>query len=147
MPSALETLVKVLKLEQDTSYQDKAVIGGLQSFADHWAADAHAQAKKPEHHVLVDELASILVSYSTLSAPTERHDAVKYMLGRITGRIPPRGEVPSSQYSSQSSRADSGADRPEPPISSAQAVEPIMPVQRKPYPAAPQTYEADELQE
>ncbi len=54
MPSALETLVKVLKLEQDMGYQDKAVIGGLQSFAEHWAADAHAQAKKPEHHVLVE---------------------------------------------------------------------------------------------
>src|SRR5579859_3430678 len=89
MPSALETLVKVLKLEQDTGYQDKAVIGGLQSFAEHWAADAHAQAKKPEHHVLVDELAAILGTYNSLAA-TERHEAVKYMLGRITGRIPPR---------------------------------------------------------
>ena len=53
MPSALETLVKILKLEQDTDYQNKAVIGGLKSFAQHWSTDAHAQAKKPEHHVLV----------------------------------------------------------------------------------------------
>ena len=48
MPSALETLVKILKLEQDTGFQDKAVIGGLRSFGEHWATDAHAQAKKPD---------------------------------------------------------------------------------------------------
>src|SRR5258708_24974753 len=89
MPSALETLVKILKLEQDTNYQDKAVIGGLKSFASHWVPEGHAQAKKPEHHALVDELAGLLNEYGD-KQPGERHEAIKYMLGRITGRIPPR---------------------------------------------------------
>src|SRR5260221_4915854 len=88
MPSALESLVKILKLEQDTGYQDKAVIGGLKSFAAHWAGDAHAQARKPEHHLLVDELVALLTAYGALDTPDKRHEAVKYMLGRITGRIP-----------------------------------------------------------
>jgi ATP-dependent DNA helicase RecG len=86
MPSALETLVKILKLEQDTGLQDKAVIGGLKSFAEHWAQDAHAQAKKPEHHALVDELAGVLNGYSESD---ERAEAIRYMIGRIMGRIPP----------------------------------------------------------
>jgi ATP-dependent DNA helicase RecG len=98
MPSALETLVKILKLEQDTGYQDKAVIGGLRSFAAHWTNDAHAQAKKPEHHVLVDELAELLTAYGNLPATTERHEAIKFMLGRITGRIPPVGGAPKAPY-------------------------------------------------
>src|SRR5258708_32364224 len=89
MPSALETLVKILKLEQDTGYQDKAVISGLRSFGEHWATDAHAQAKKPEHHALVDELAGLMAAYGDLSTTPERADAIKHMLGRITGRIPP----------------------------------------------------------
>jgi ATP-dependent DNA helicase RecG len=89
MPSALETLVKILKLEQDTGYHDKAVIGGLNTFAVRWARDAHAQAKRPEHHALVDELAALIARYGELGAGDERHEAIKYMLGRITGRIPP----------------------------------------------------------
>jgi ATP-dependent DNA helicase RecG len=91
MPSALETLVKILKLEQDTGYQDKAVIGGLRSFSTHWTADAHAQARKPEHHLLIDELAERLNAYGDLSSPGERHESIKYMLGRIMGRIPVPG--------------------------------------------------------
>ncbi len=97
MPSALETLVKILKLEQDTGYQNKAVIGGLKSFALHWAGDAHAQARKPEHHVLVDELVTRLNGYGDLMTLDERHEAIKYMLGRITGRIPASsGPVPQA---------------------------------------------------
>jgi hypothetical protein len=46
MPSALETLVKILKLEQETGYKNTAVIGGLESFADNWEHDAHQQAKR-----------------------------------------------------------------------------------------------------
>ncbi|HVO43910.1 MAG TPA: ATP-dependent DNA helicase RecG [Aggregatilineales bacterium] len=97
MPSALETLVKILKLEQDTSYQNKAVIGGLKSFADHWVIDAHAQAKKPEHHALIDELATLLDQYVTLETPIERSDAVRYMLGRIMGRVPPEAALAPRQ--------------------------------------------------
>src|SRR5258708_33935678 len=93
MPSALETLVKILKLEQDTGYQDKAVISGLRSFGEHWATDAHAQAKKPEHHALVDELAGLMAAYGDLSTTPERADAIKHRLGRIPGRIPPPAAV------------------------------------------------------
>src|SRR4051794_9093608 len=105
MPSALETLVKILKLEQDTGFQDKAVIGGLRSFASHWTNDAHAQAKKPEHHALVDELAGLLNDYGNLTVSTERHEAIKYMLGRITGRIPPVGGAPKPAPAPQATSA------------------------------------------
>jgi ATP-dependent DNA helicase RecG len=89
MPSALETLVKILKLEQDTGYQNKAVIGGLKSFTDHWVVDAHAQAKKPEHHTLIEELEGLVNQYVALETPDERSEAIRYMLGRIMGRVPP----------------------------------------------------------
>src|SRR5258708_770593 len=108
MPSALETLVKILKLEQESGFQDKAVIGGLKSFASHWVNDAHGQAKKPEHHALVDELAELLNAYGQITAPTERYEAVKYMLGRITGRVPSRGST-VAQSEPTSSPGDSRA--------------------------------------
>ena len=94
MPSALETLVKILKLEQDTGYRNTAVIGGLQSFANNWAGEAHQQARRPEHHQLVDELVSALRSYETLDTLEARHEAIRHMLGRITGRIAPPADRP-----------------------------------------------------
>src|SRR5260221_5282618 len=104
MPSALETLVKILRLEQDSGLQDNAVIGGLRSFGEHWAAEAHGQAKRPEHHVLIDELADIMNRYADLTEQAERPDAVKYMLGRITGRVPPpAGLVPKPAPTAQAS--------------------------------------------
>lgn len=97
MPSALETLVKILKLEQSTGYQDKAVIGGLHSFAENWATEAHKQAKKPEHHALIDELKTLIDGYSALQVTDQRHEAIKHMLGRITGRVQaPNAETPTA---------------------------------------------------
>ncbi len=91
MPSALETLMKILKLEREQGYKNTAVIGGLGAFTDRWQSDAHAQAKRPEHHALVDELAGLMRRYEQITNHDERHEAVKYMIGRITGRIPSAG--------------------------------------------------------
>lgn len=98
MPSALETLVKILKLEQDTGYKNTAVIGGLASFADNWITDAHQQAKRMEHHQLVDEMASLMQQYGDTDDLEARHETVKYMIGRITGRIPAPPDLPLSPY-------------------------------------------------
>ncbi len=91
MPSALETLMKILKLEREQGYRNTAVIGGLGAFTEKWQSDAHAQARRPEHHALVDELADLLRRYEQIPSHEERHEAVKYMIGRITGRIPAPG--------------------------------------------------------
>ena len=92
MPSALETLVKIFKLERDQGCKNTAVIGGLGAFSEKWTPDAHVQAKKPEHHLLVDELAGLLKQYETIENKTERHNRIGYMLDRITGRVPPPPE-------------------------------------------------------
>jgi len=89
MPSALETLVKILKLERDQGCKNTAVIGGLAAFSEKWTPDAHAQAKKPEHHLLVDELSGLLHKYEEIANKSERLNNIGYMLDRITGRIPP----------------------------------------------------------
>jgi hypothetical protein len=48
MPSALEKLVKILKLEREQGCNNTAVIGGLASFSAVWVKDAHEQAKRHE---------------------------------------------------------------------------------------------------
>ena len=92
MPSALETLVKILKLEREQGYKNTAVIGGLAAYGNTWKPNAHAQARKPEHHILVDELFDLLGSYEALPSKDERDEKISYMLNRITGRVPPPPE-------------------------------------------------------
>jgi ATP-dependent DNA helicase RecG len=92
MPSALETLVKILKLERDQGCKNTAVIGGFVAFSEKWTPDAHAQAKKPEHHLLVEELSGLLQRYEAIETKTERVNNIGYMIDRITGRVPPPPE-------------------------------------------------------
>ncbi len=101
MPSALEKLVKVLKLEQDQGYEDTAVIGGLKAFAKNWTPNAHKQARVEMHHILVDELSQIMEDYENLDNATERLETVSYMLERITMRIkePRAGFQPRHNWS------------------------------------------------
>jgi ATP-dependent DNA helicase RecG len=93
MPSALETLVKILRLERQQGYKNTAVIGGLGAFSQKWIQDAHGQARKPEHHVLVDEIAQLLRNYEQIGSKTERHEAITYLLDRIMGRVQPSNPV------------------------------------------------------
>lgn len=108
MPSALETLVKILKLERERGYQDNAVIGGLSAFSAHWVSEAHTQARRPEHHRLVDELEQIMRSYDSVEGATARHTTVQYMLDRIMGRVPAPPEF-------QVTEEDAKAFTPPPP--------------------------------
>jgi ATP-dependent DNA helicase RecG len=114
MPSALETLVKILKLEQETGYKNTAVIGGLSPFAANWERDAHQQAKRPEHHQLIDELVDQMRRYETLEEPEQRHEAAKYMLGRIMGRIPAPPDLPPSSYAAPDREDEAPPDEPAP---------------------------------
>lgn len=92
MPSALETLVKILRLEQETGYKNTTVIGGLESYLANWARDAHQQAKTQRQHALVEELSQMMTRYSNEDDREHRQQALKYMMGRITGRIPAEPE-------------------------------------------------------
>lgn len=88
MTTAVENLVKILKLERDKGCEDTAVIGGLTAYAANWESQAIRQARRAEQVVLAEEIALILQRYSALSDKTERLKQVNYMIERILGRIP-----------------------------------------------------------
>src|ERR1044071_9441575 len=98
MPSALETLVKILKLEREQGCKNTAVIGGLAAFSENWSQNAHSQARKPEIHLLVDELTGLLRQYDTIESKADRGARIGYMLDRITGRVPapPEFQAPAA---------------------------------------------------
>jgi ATP-dependent DNA helicase RecG len=106
MPSALETLMKILRLEREQGYNNTAVIGGLGAFAQNWQNDAHAQARRPEHHVLVDELVDLMREYDAIVELPARHERVKYMVGRITGRVASRDTTSEEGKASSTATPD-----------------------------------------
>lgn len=89
MPSALETLVKILKLEQEQGGEDTAVVGGLRGYGLKWEPQARKQARKPAHQILIDEIMDNLRQYDKIEPGDQRKERISYILDRITNRIPP----------------------------------------------------------
>jgi ATP-dependent DNA helicase RecG len=116
VPSALETLVKILKLEREQGCKNTAVIGGLGAFSEKWGREAHGQARKPEHHYLVDELTNLLRNYDQLGDKNARTQSITYMLDRIMGRVkPPEGAVPAQTPNPEAEAPPEAAPPSEPP--------------------------------
>ncbi len=80
MASSFQTLIKILRLEQQKDFQNRAVIGGLGRFAYHWAREAHSRASSDQQHLLIDEIAARLQEYDNLSEP-DRPAAVETIIG------------------------------------------------------------------
>ncbi|HEC22068.1 MAG TPA: DEAD/DEAH box helicase, partial [Chloroflexi bacterium] len=85
MASSLQTLIKILRLEEQKGYQNKAVIGGFARFAYHWSREAHSQAKTESHHALVDEIARRLREYEAASED-ERPAILEEVIALATGQ-------------------------------------------------------------
>ncbi len=95
MASSLQTLIKILRLEQQKGYENKAVIGGFARFAYHWAREAHSQARTDAHHALVDDITQKLREYE--EASMERRPALlEEVIGLATGKSQLADEEPGS---------------------------------------------------
>ncbi|MCY4022594.1 MAG: ATP-dependent DNA helicase RecG [Anaerolineaceae bacterium] len=89
MPTALETLVKILRLEREQRCRDSAVAGGLGAFSKVWEPDALRQARNNQQRKLVEELRALMQGYSGLSNVEARAERVQFMLDRIHARVQP----------------------------------------------------------
>lgn len=88
MPSALETMVKILKLERDQGGKNTAVVGGLVAYAATWQPQAREQARRAEQQILIDEIVDSLAEYEALADEGERIGKINYLLDRATNRAP-----------------------------------------------------------
>jgi hypothetical protein len=108
MPSAIETLVKILKLEREQGCKNNVVIGGLAAYGSNWRGQAASQARRPEHMMLVDEITDLLNRYDQLETKDERDSTIRYILDRVTGRQPAPGSFWIGRRSSRSGRFSRG---------------------------------------
>ncbi|MDH4137988.1 MAG: hypothetical protein OEW09_14915, partial [Anaerolineae bacterium] len=95
MTSALEKLEKILQLEREQGFRDKAVIGGLARFADAWQKQAQHET---EDEAWVVRVAEQMQTYSRLTTRQERQsslEALRVILqsAQVIER-PPRSDAP-----------------------------------------------------
>jgi ATP-dependent DNA helicase RecG len=131
MSSPFETLSKMLALEKQRGYDNKAVFGGLERLSDTWATEAITQASTKEERLLIEEVAGQLRRYSLLTERSERAAFIEDLLNKV-GEVSPSSQAPQSGRMTRS-RAAAEPARPQPPPAEP-AVEPVA---ARPPPLAP----------
>src|SRR5512147_1687583 len=91
-PPAYEKLYKILKLEADTNYRDKAMIGGLSQFAARWQQEAGSDE-------VVQQVTAILRTYSDLKPVDPRRMAINQIVKLMgySGPIKPDPSAPQAE--------------------------------------------------
>ncbi len=105
-PTAFEKLAKILKLEVDTGYRDKAMIGGLARYAERWEQEAG-------HTDAVKQIVEILRGYGNLAPIDPRRSAISRIMQLIEaapGPITP--DVPAVPSHPTSPETEPTIDRP-----------------------------------
>ena len=82
MPAVYEKLEKILKLEQSQGYRNRAVIGGLENYAETWRKESLALSQDEALRRKVDEITELLLKYSDVDE-TQRAQAISDILSRL----------------------------------------------------------------
>ena len=81
MASAFETLGKILKLEREQGYKNKAVIRGLEALAKTWPPEAVKEA--PAATPLVEQIAVLLRDYGSLIDRVARQERIAQIMEKL----------------------------------------------------------------
>jgi ATP-dependent DNA helicase RecG len=82
MSSVYDKLRRILSLERDQGYRNRAVIGGLARFLAYWAKEAQEEAQHTTPPVSVEQVMAQLEGYAEL-APEARSRAVEQILALL----------------------------------------------------------------
>ena len=96
MASTFEKLAKILALEQDQGFRDRAVIGGLERFLPRWHQEAQEGTEDPEQLRRVEEILALLEGYGAKERGA-REGVISKVLGEMEGQqLPPSPRKPSA---------------------------------------------------
>ncbi|MGD9315961.1 MAG: ATP-dependent DNA helicase RecG, partial [Anaerolineae bacterium] len=96
MPAAYDKLEKILRLEQSQGYHNRAVIGGLESFAENWRKESLGQSQDENLNQQINEIADLLLQYAEFDK-ARRAQTIDGILSRMSARTettPPRRPPP-----------------------------------------------------
>ena len=99
-------LQRVLELETQQGYQNKAVVGGIRQFAVYWVGQARDEAQDEADLALIEQVAEVLMAYARLPGTEARAKAIDSLLiglatrksrqdsGKSDISVPPAGAKP-----------------------------------------------------
>jgi ATP-dependent DNA helicase RecG len=138
--SATEKLTKILKLEAERGYQDKAVTRGLASFANAWLADA---AKSNVDAAWAASVADEMRAYSASTDTSTRRAALTALITRLQAPTPnaqaarPSAPPPAQPAREREAPPRAEKSRPAPQFSKRPKAPPPERAAREQAPAAP----------
>ncbi len=115
MSRAFASLERVLLLEAQQEYQDKAVVGGIRQFAAYWIGQAREEMLDEADRALVEQVAEVLSGYGRLPGKEARERAISNLMGSLEKR--------KERLESVSQQATAPTIQPE-PATAETAVEP-----------------------
>ena len=80
MSRAFKRLERVLRLEKEQGYQNKAVVGGIRQFVTFWVDQARDEAESETDKALVEQAADALVDYSRLPGLEARATVINALM-------------------------------------------------------------------
>lgn len=86
MDRALKRLERVLELEKQQGYQNKAVVGGIRQFAVFWVTQATEEARDESDLALAEQVSETLMDYNRLPGVEARARAIDQLLTSIERR-------------------------------------------------------------
>jgi ATP-dependent DNA helicase RecG len=87
METALQKLGKVLELERQGGFKNRAVIGGIERYIPTWIQDARAQAGTEREKALVEQIAQLLTDYGKLPGPEARAKLIRSIRERLEDAV------------------------------------------------------------
>lgn len=103
MDRALRRLERVLELEKQQGYQNKAVVGGIRQFAVFWVSQAREEATDEADLALAEQVGEVLMDYGRLPGAEARGRAIDSLLASIERR---RARQPEAMPPPAASRGD-----------------------------------------
>src|SRR5210317_720771 len=97
-------LQRVLELETQQDYQNKAVVGGIRQFAVYWVGQAREEAQDEADLALIEQVAEVLMEYARLPGTEARAKAIDSLLIGLATRKS-RQDSGKSEISAQSAGA------------------------------------------
>lgn len=86
MTRSFQRLQRVLDLEAQQGYQNKAVVGGIRQFVAYWVGPAREEATDEQDRALIEQVAEVLSEYARMPGPEARATAVRDLMQRLQKR-------------------------------------------------------------
>ncbi len=86
MTKVFKSVERVLALEAQQGYQDKAVVGGIRQFAAHWVGQAREETLDEADAALVEQIAEVLSEYGRMPGREARAKAIGSLIASLERR-------------------------------------------------------------